>query len=122
MKSMIIVVILFLSISAAWAGKFLETFDNKNLKVWTELTMYVSDLAADIPTGSWEILDGELQATVKDRLPRLLTIGDKTWQDYEIEFDVKPEVVICHRSWGRQRIRVLSVPERHLNRNWLQPL
>lgn len=90
MKSMIIVVILFLSTSSAWAGKFLETFDNKNLKVWTELTMYAADLADDIPAGSWEVLDGELQATVKDRLPRLLTIGDKTWQDYEIEFEVKP--------------------------------
>ena len=90
MKSMIIVVVLFLFTSSVWAGKFLETFNDRNLKVWTELTMYVADLAVDIPAGSWEILDGELQATVKDRLPRLLTIGDKTWQDYEIEFDVKP--------------------------------
>ena len=90
MKSMIIVVVLFLFTSSVWAGKFLETFDNKNLEVWTEITMYVANLAVDIPPGSWEVLDGELQATVEDKFPRLLAIGDKTWQDYEIEFDVKP--------------------------------
>lgn len=90
MKPTIIVVVLFLFTSSVWSGKFLETFDDRNLEVWTELTMYVADLAADIPPGSWEVFDGELQTTVKDKLPRLLTIGDKTWQDYEIEFDVKP--------------------------------
>ena len=90
MKSNIIIVYLFLFTSSVWAGKFLETFDDRNLEVWTEITMYVANLAVDIPPGSWEVLDGELQATVKDKLPRLLAIGDEAWQDYEIEFDVKP--------------------------------
>ena len=42
------------------------------------------------PPGSWEIVDGELHAISPDESTRLLTIGDETWRDYTIEFDVKP--------------------------------
>lgn len=90
MKFPIIAIVIFFLTFPAWAGKFLETFDGRNLEIWTELTMYAGNIAADIPPGSWEILDGELHATVKDGLPRLLAIKNETWKDYEVEFDVKP--------------------------------
>ena len=71
--------ILFLFAFPAWAGMFVETFDNGNLEGWHELRVF------DIKTapGSWEILDGELEAVVKDGRA-------KTWKNYEIEFDVMP--------------------------------
>ena len=66
-----------------WAGTFLEDFDN-NFDVWKEL------LVADAVPGSWEIIDSELHAVSPDGWPRLFTVGDETWRDYTIEFDVKP--------------------------------
>lgn len=67
----------------AWAGTFIEDFDN-NFGVWQELLM------ADAVPGSWEIVDGELHAVSPDGWTRLLTVGDETWRDYTFEFDVKP--------------------------------
>ena len=74
--------ILFFTLPA-WAGTFLEDFDN-NFGVWQEL------LVRDALPGSWEIVDGELHAVSPDGWTRLLTVGDETWRDYTIEFDVKP--------------------------------
>ena len=71
---------------SAWAGTFVEDFDN-NFGVWKELVF--NDVMNDAPPGSWEIIDGELH-TVSDAQLRLLTIGDDAWRDYTIEFDVKP--------------------------------
>ena len=62
---------------------FVEDFDN-NFGVWQELLM------DDAVPGSWEIVDGELHAVSPDGWTRLLTVGDETWRDYTIEFDVKP--------------------------------
>ena len=67
----------------AWAGTFIEDFDN-NLGVWQEL------LVRDAAPGSWEVVKGELHAVSPDGWLRLLTVGDETWSDYTIEFDVKP--------------------------------
>lgn len=67
----------------AWAGTFIEDFDN-NFGVWQELLV---DGAKPV---SWEIVDGELHAVNPDFWPSLLTVGDQTWSDYSIEFDVKP--------------------------------
>ena len=71
----------------AWAGTFLEDFDN-NFGVWQELIF--NDVMNDAPPGSWEIVDRELHAVSPDGRLRLLTVGDETWRDYTIEFDVKP--------------------------------
>ena len=68
----------------AWAGTFLETFDEGKLVNWEELIMF----GVDVP-GSWEVIDGELQGS-NGGITRLLTIGQETWEDYDIEFDVKP--------------------------------
>ncbi|RKU15230.1 hypothetical protein C6500_21325 [Candidatus Poribacteria bacterium] len=68
----------------AWAGTFLEDFDTGNLEDWEEFLMN------DAPPGSWKIVNDELHAVSPDGWTRLLTIGDKTWRDYTIEFDVKP--------------------------------
>lgn len=76
--------IFFLSFSAL-AGTFTETFDGGKLDNWQELVMF----GIDAP-GNWEIVDGELQAISNIEIIRLLTIGEETWQDYDIEFDVKP--------------------------------
>ena len=76
-------VIFFCSFSA-WAGTFLETFDEANMNEWQELIML------DAEPGSWEVLDGELQAISRGGLTRLLITGDKTWKDYTITVDIKP--------------------------------
>lgn len=90
MKPVIIGWILVLFPFTTWGGTFLETFDEGNLENWQELSVF----DVELDPASWEILDGELEATMKGRvdagLPFLLTTGDETWQDYEIKFDVKP--------------------------------
>ncbi len=83
MKLVVIATIIFLVAFSARAGVFVEDFDN-NFGVWQEL------LVRDAVPGSWKIVDGELHAVSPDGWPRLLTVGDETWRDYTIEFDVKP--------------------------------
>lgn len=75
---------IFFLICSAWAGTFVEAFDDKDLEGWQEIVWH-----DDIP-GSWESIDGELHAVNDDGALRLLTTGDKTWRNYTIEFDVKP--------------------------------
>ena len=104
MKSTIIGLCLLLFISSARAGTFLDTFDDEELVGWQELVMFGID-----DPGPWEIIDGELQI-INRGVTRLLAIGEETWQDYEIEFDVKPlekhgpgNIVIAARikgTWG----------------------
>ena len=94
----------FLAFSAL-AGTFLDTFDDEKLVDWQTLVMFGID-----DPGSWEVIDGELQAITNDTITRLLTIGEEIWQDYEIEFDVKPlekhgpgDIVVAARikgTWG----------------------
>ena len=69
---------------SAVAGTFLDTFDDRKLVDWQTLVMFGFD-----DPGSWEIIDAELQAINTGTLT-LLTIGEEIWQDYDIEFDVKP--------------------------------
>ncbi|MXV75776.1 DUF1080 domain-containing protein [Candidatus Poribacteria bacterium] len=104
MKSVIIGLCILLFIFAAQAGTFLDTFDDGELVKWEELVMF----GINVP-GSWEIIDGQLQGS-NHGVTRLLTIGEETWQDYDIEFDVKPlekhgpgTIVIAARikgTWG----------------------
>ena len=68
----------------AWAGTIRVDFDKGNLKEWQELLM------GNAVPGSWRIVNDELHAVSPDRWTRLLTIGDTTWDDYTIEFDVMP--------------------------------
>ena len=84
MKFMCIVTVLFLLPSSGWSGTFLETFDGKKLDGWQELVQL-----KEAP-GSWEIINDELHAVSPDPAMRLLTTGDETWEDYTMEFDVKP--------------------------------
>ena len=84
MKLAIIGSIVLLFTLSAGAGTFLMNFDNGKLDEWKELLM------GDALPGSWEIVDGELHAVSPNGWTRLLTIGDETWRDYTIEFDVKP--------------------------------
>lgn len=83
MKSMIIVIILFLLPFSVWAGTFLETFDGKDLEGWQELWAIKGPAV-------WEVDDGELHAESREAYPHLLITGDSTWEDYTMEFDVKP--------------------------------
>ncbi|MDE0011964.1 MAG: DUF1080 domain-containing protein [Candidatus Poribacteria bacterium] len=86
MKSVIIGLCVLLFISSAQAGTFLDTFNDGELVNWKELVMF----GVDAP-GSWEIIDGQLQATSNaGGVTRLLTTGEEAWQDYDVEFDVKP--------------------------------
>ena len=85
MKSTIIGMCIFLFIFSARAGTFLDTFDDEELGHWQELVLF----GIDLPPGPWEIIDGELEI-INRGITRLLTIGEETWQDYDIEFDVKP--------------------------------
>ena len=84
MKSICIATVLFLLPFSGWSGTFLETFDGKKLDGWQELVQL-----REAP-GSWEIVNDELHAVSPDPAMRLLTTGDETWEDYTIEFDVKP--------------------------------
>ena len=93
MKLVMIASMIFLFTFSARAGVFQENFDNGNLDTWQELILTQDFLFRDVddpPPGSWEIVDGELHAISPDESTRLLTIGDETWRDYTIEFDVKP--------------------------------
>ena len=84
MKSVTIVVVLFLLPFSALAGTFLETFDHKGLASWQELVQGNKD------PGVWDVVGDELHAVSHETFLRLLTTGDDTWEDYTIEFDVKP--------------------------------
>ena len=86
MKSVIIAMGVFFLTYSAWAGTFLETFDEENLEAWRELIW----LDIDIGEASWEITGGELHGFVPLGIARLFTMGDERWRDYIIEFDVKP--------------------------------
>ena len=89
MKSLGIGLGAFFLVLSVWAGTFVETFDdNGDIEKWQELTI----LGLDSP-GLWNIVDGELQYTLDfddAGFGSLLTTGDERWQDYSIEFDVKP--------------------------------
>lgn len=89
MKTLSIGLGIFILTSSAWAGTFVETFDdNGDLEKWQELTI----LGFDSP-GLWNIADGELQYILDfddGGFRSFLTTGDEMWQDYSIEFDVKP--------------------------------
>lgn len=84
MKPVSIVVTLFFLSFSVWAGTFLETFDDGDFDGWQELAKW-----EDAP-GSWEIIDGQLHGASLEGFLRLLTIGDDTWKDYTVEFDVRP--------------------------------
>ncbi len=86
MKSVIIGLCILLFIFAAQAGTFLDTFDDEELVNYQELVMFGVNPPGPSP---WEIIDDELEIINRDA-PRLLTIGEDTWQDYDIEFNVKP--------------------------------
>ena len=83
-KSLIIVTVLFLFSLSVFAGTFLDTFEDGNLDGWRELVPW------DREPASWEIIAGGLHGSVDDGYPRLFTIGDDTWKDYTVEFDVRP--------------------------------
>ena len=83
MKSVMIVATLFLLTFSVWAGTFLETFDGKELDGWQEIWV-------DKGPAVWEIVDDELHAESREDYIHLLTTGDDTWEDYTMEFDVKP--------------------------------
>lgn len=84
MKLACIVATFFLLSFPGWAGTFLETFDDEDLKGWQELVQL-----REAP-GSWEIITDELHAVSPDPALRFLTTGNETWEDYTIEFEVKP--------------------------------
>lgn len=84
MKFTGIIVLLFLLSFSVRAGTFLETFDDGDLEGWQEL------VRLNQPPGSWEIIDGGLHGASHDTYLHLLTIGDDTWKDYTVEFDVRP--------------------------------
>ena len=84
MKLTRIVAVLLLLPLSGWAGTFIETFNDDDLKEWQELVQQ------NEKPGAWEVIDRELHAVSTDRWLRLLTIGNKKWRDYTIEVDVKP--------------------------------
>ena len=83
MKLVVIASVIFLFTFSARSEVFVEDFDN-NFGVWKELLM------GNALSGSWKIVDHELHTVSPDVWTRLLTVGDETWRDYTLEFDVKP--------------------------------
>ena len=86
MKSVIIGLCILLFVFAAQAGTFLDTFDDEELANYQELVMWGINVHGPSP---WKIIDGELQI-INVGPTRLLTIGEEKWQDYDVEFNVKP--------------------------------
>ena len=84
MKSIATLSAFLLFTFSASSGVLLEDFDNGNLGEWTEFLM------GNAGPGSWKIVNDELHAVSPDNWTRLLTIGDATWENYTLEFDVKP--------------------------------
>ncbi len=84
MKFILITAILFLLPFLALAGTFLETFNNGDMEGWQELVQLNN------APGSWEIINDELHAISHETFIRLLTTGDDAWENYTLEFDVKP--------------------------------
>ncbi len=84
MKSVIIGAGIFLCIFSVGAATFVETFDNEDLENWREIVQRGAAL------DSWKTINNELHAINDRESFRLLTIGDDTWRDYVVEFDVKP--------------------------------
>ena len=79
-----IIVLLFLLPFSTLAGTFLETFDDGDLEGWQEL-VHPNEAA-----GSWNVINDELHAVSHEGFPHLLAIGDDTWEDYTLEFEVMP--------------------------------
>ena len=92
MKALSIGLGIFILTCSAWAGKFLETFDDRDIiEQWQELT--ILNFGEGLPgPHSWKIVDGQLQSLIMgdDRVTHLFVIGDEEWQDYDIEVDIKP--------------------------------
>ena len=84
MRFTIIITLLFLLPFSASAGTFLETFDNKELEDWREIVQ------VNNPPGLWEIVKGELEVVNREPSLYFFTTGDDTWENYTVEFDVKP--------------------------------
>jgi hypothetical protein len=84
MKFTSIIVLVFFSSFSASAGTFVETFDDDNLDEWQEIVQLNN------APGSWEIVNNELHAVSHETFIRLLTTGDDAWENYTLEFDVKP--------------------------------
>ena len=84
MKTLLVGLGIFIFTSSVWAGRFVETFRDGDMEGWHEL------LLPQAEPGSWKIIDGELHGISPEGFTRLLTMGDKTWRDYVVEFDVKP--------------------------------
>ena len=78
------VILLFLLPFSLSAGTFLETFDNKELEGWQELVQLNKVPAL------WEGVNGQLEVVNRDTHLHFFTTGDETWEDYTVEFDVKP--------------------------------
>ena len=84
MQFVTIVVILFFVTTSISAGTFIETFNDDDLEDWQEL------VRLDQAPGVWEVVDDELQTVSRETFVRLLTTGNSMWEDYTVEFDVKP--------------------------------
>lgn len=83
MKYVCYTLLFLLSFSAA-AGTFIETFDGKDMDEWRELVQLNK-----VP-GLWEIVKGELEVVNREPSLYFFITGDETWEDYSVEFDVKP--------------------------------
>lgn len=79
-----ILTLLFLLPFSAAAGTFIEAFDGKDMDDWRELVQ-LND-----PPGLWEIVNSELEVVHREPSLHFFTTGDETWEDYTVEFDVKP--------------------------------
>ena len=88
-KFVIMIAGIFLITFPGWTGVILETFEDENLDDWQEETQENLKVNA-----SWEVIDGDLHGVNHHRLIRLLTTKDETWQDYSVEFKVKPLIKV----------------------------
>jgi len=92
MKCIVIGVVLCLLVSSAWAGTLTDNFDDGDFDGWRMFTGQAGGSLID-QSVQWMVEKGELVGTSKDVCTwgGMFGIGDKTWKDYEFEFQFRIE-------------------------------
>jgi len=70
--------------TSSWGGTLQDNFEDGDFEGWTQIVVGLQ------PPATWNIINGELHVERPSGWSSLLIVGNTTWKDYEIEYDVKP--------------------------------
>lgn len=103
------------SLSKDWSNKILPesekeySEDFETVDAWKHLTRYATD------HGTWDIQNGMLSCVSAEKYIAGVTVYDSIYQNFEMEFDFKYDVVPAEGSWGYVSFRKTSVDQSHLD-------